>query len=409
LLVLFYDRTCLTGWFSWFHCVIRRQLSFLASIITKDKRGPHIVIAPLAVVQHWSDEARDWFPGLTLFVHSGSGSERLERLDAALKRDDFDIIVTSYELALRDLFTKAGNSSSWSVAGSYRGTLRRFRAVAFEYVVLDEAHRLKNPYAKLTIALRKYGNARRRILLTGTPLSNNLVELWALLNVLNPRIFGSVDVFKGWFASPFDDGKVDALSNSEKALVVARMHTVLRPFFLRRMREDVCPELAPADELIVHCPSTPLQTALQHYLRATRKTSGVTKLRNVAMEMRKASNCAWLVSGALFGVHDSLQIDALAASSGKLMWLHYALPRLLAAKHRVLIFSQFVIVLDYISDLLDLLSIRHGRLDGRTTVEDRAADIAEFNTPASTTGVFLLSTRAGGCGINMQSADTGRF
>jgi hypothetical protein len=393
--------------FSFVRSSILLQLSFLASIISNDKRGPHLVIAPLAVVQHWFDEGRDWYPSLNIFVHSGACTERLERLEAAVKADDFDIIVTSYELAMRDLFDGAGKSSSWSLAGSFRSALRKFKRITFEYVVLDEAHRLKNPEAKMTTALRKYQNARRRILLTGTPLSNNLTELWALLNVLNPRIFGNVEVFKSWFASPFDDEKGETLSNSEKALIVARMHTVLRPFFLRRLREDVCPDLAPVDELIVPCPSTPLQTALQTYLRRTRYSNEATKLRNVAMEMRKASNCAWLVSGALFHEIDSMQVDSLAASSGKLMWLHYALPRLLAARHRVLIFSQFVIVLDYISDLLDLLDIKYGRLDGVTKVEDRSADIGEFNSPGSKTGVFLLSTRAGGCGINMQSADTG--
>lgn len=380
-------------------------LAFLAEIVANGKRGPHLVIAPLAVVNHWAIEAETWFPGMMkVFVHMGSGSSRLETLSDALLDDDFDIIVTSYELAMRDLFGTFGRPPSYSMLAQHRRAIRQLRQLEFEYLIVDEAHRLKNPKSKLTQALRRYNRASRRLLLTGTPLSNHLLELWALLNVLNPQIFGNVSTFKGWFQSPFDDDV--QLTNTEKSIIVARMHTVLRPFFRRRLRSDVCPEFSSSDEVLVNCPATPLQNALKNFFMELKRKPGLDTFPNIVMKLRKAANCTWAVSDALYDDQDLRQVNALGSSSGKLMFLHYALPRLLAAGHRVLIFSQFTGMLSFLEDLLDGLAIAYGRLDGTTDGSERARLINDFNAPDTSLSVFLLSTRAGGVGINLQSADT---
>lgn len=376
-------------------------LSALASFIFNDKRGPHLIIAPMAVVHQWKAEADRWFPGvLKIYVHSGHAEERLSALEDALNADDWDIMIMSHDLALRDLFGPLG--SSWGSGGAYRGAVRRLRRVEFEYMVVDEAHRLKNPNSKLNQHLRRYKRAGRRILLTGTPLSNNLDELFALLNVLNPTIFGNVETFRSWFASPFDDGV--KLDNTEKSMIVSRMHTVLRPFFRRRTRADVVSTIGTAAEVIIACPPTPLQSDLQRYYRILRMWNQSPK--GMLWSLRKTANHPSTLSQAFMPPEGESIDSRVLKLSGKMIFLHYALPRLLAAQHRILIFCQSLDMLDLLKDMLDFSGINFASLDGRVSGEERPEILADFNSESPSCSVFLLSTRAGGVGLNLQSADT---
>jgi SNF2 family DNA or RNA helicase len=292
-----------------------QALAVLASIIDKGKRGPHLVIAPLAVAHHWETEAKRWFPDtMKVHLHFGSSPGRLERLEDALREDDWDVFVTSHDLALRDFFMPLG--PSWGNSGSFRSSIRRLRNIEFEYLIVDEAHRLKNPESRLTTALRNYPHAVRRILLTGTPLSNNLDELWALLNVLNPAIFGNVATFRSWFASPFDGS--EKLNNAEKAVIVVRMHTVLRPFFRRRMRADISSAIVSVDEVLVRCPASPLQVALQRYFRTSRRGGTESKDRSVLWALRKICNHPWTLSDAFVLRGDGNVMRDIVRVSGKL-------------------------------------------------------------------------------------------
>lgn len=379
-----------------------QALAVLVNIVTVQGRGPHLVIAPNSVADHWKREAEAWFPNsVSVFHHQGAFDERMEALEDALEADEFDIFVTSHDLALRDFFSPVKKRGTFSMGRSFSHVIRQLREVEFEYLVVDEAHRLKNPSSKLTEGLRSYTNCTRRILLTGTPLSNSLDELWALLNVLNPTIFGSQDTFKQWFSSPFQDGV--ALGNAEKAQIVARMHTVLRPFFRRRERSDICASLAQADEVVVRCPATPLQTSLQRMFRACRRSS---KSGDVLWNLRRTANHAALVSAAFRNEGCQSPLEDLVHGSGKLIFLYHALPRLLAADHRVLLFCQMRDMMDLVSDMLDLMAIKHYCLDGGTPSVERGPMIADFNSGQSDTNVFVLSTRAGGTGVNLQSSDT---
>lgn len=273
------------------------------------------MIAPLAVAHHWQTEAACWFPDvMKVHVHSGSAPGRFERLEEALCEDDWDVFVTTHELALRDFFTPLRSLAASSAA--FSSTIRRLRKIEFEYLVVDEAHRLKNSKSRLTCALRNYKRAGRRILLTGTPLSNKLEELWALLNVLNPAIFGNAETFMSWFASPFKGGQ--NLSNAEKAVIVARMHTVLRPFFRRRVRADVCKDFMSAEEVIVRCPASPLQIALQQYVRGSRGKGMVTQNRDVIWSLRKVCNHPWTFSDAFVPLEGDNHMQEMVRVSGKL-------------------------------------------------------------------------------------------
>lgn len=381
--------------------------AFLASLVLSGSRGPHLVIAPKNVCKHWVDEIERWYPGqLTVASHLGPAEERLSRLDDTLAEDNFDIVVTSFEIALRDLFTKKRIEGLPSYCTSVP---RRFRKVEFEYLVVDEAHRLKNDNSQMNKAIRGYQQARRRLLLTGTPLSNNLRELWSLMNILNPNIFNSKATFESWFSAPFErvkGKKRAAMTHAEKSVIVDRLHTIIRPFFRRRERKDVCPTFTSADEVIVQCPMSMLQKALMYHYqrRATERDAGVS---NILMAMREVSNHPYTLTDAFDeGDDDDFATPKLVALSGKFSFLHYAVPRLIASGHRILIFSQFRSVLDFLENLMELLDIKFGRLDGMTDSDERIINIEEFNAEGSDIPVFLLTTRAGGVGLNLQTADT---
>eukprot|EP00737_Agarophyton_chilense_P000442 gb/GEZJ01000493.1/.p1 GENE.gb/GEZJ01000493.1/~~gb/GEZJ01000493.1/.p1 ORF type:complete len:1665 (-),score=293.33 gb/GEZJ01000493.1/:3404-8185(-) len=384
-----------------------QAISFLASLVISGSRGPHLVIAPRNVCAHWAEEVEKFYPGqISVVTHLGSADERFENLEQVLKEDAFDIMVTSYELAARDIFSKKRREGF----PSYSSLLRAFRNVEFEYLVVDEAHRLKNDNSKINIGIRSYAKAQRRLLLTGTPLSNNLKELWSLMNVLNPQIFSSKATFETWFSAPFSS-KMEkkntnvGLTAAEKSVIVDRLHTVIRPFFRRRVRADVCPTFTSADEVVIRCPMSALQKALMVHFqhRATTKDAG---LNNVVMAMRRVCNHPYIVSPALYDSYSNQVSPRVVAVSGKFVFLYYALPRLLAGDHRVLIFSQFREVLDFLEDLMELLHVKFSRLDGMTSADDRSSGLAEFNREGSDIPVFLLTTRAGGVGLNLQTADT---
>lgn len=383
-----------------------QAVAFLASLVLSGSRGPHLVIAPKNVCDHWVKEVQQWYPGqINVVSHLGPAEERIEKLQETLLDDNFDIMVTSFEIALRDLFSSLRHDSR---SFECRSVLREFRKVEFEYLIVDEAHRLKNDNARMNQAIRGYDQCQRRLLLTGTPLSNNLQELWSLMNILNPHIFGSKATFESWFSAPFEHAKGEKrqiMTNAEKSLIVDRLHTVLRPFFRRRERKDVCPQFASADEVVIPCPLSALQRAMMNHFqrRAVESEAGVS---NVLMAMRNVSNHPFTATDA-FSDHPISDVATnLVATSGKFCFLHYALPRLISSGHRVLIFSQFRAVLDYLEDLLDFLHITYGRLDGTTKSDERITEIADFNCEGSDIPVFLLTTRAGGVGLNLQTADT---
>lgn len=384
-----------------------QAISFLASLVLSGFRGPHLVIAPKNVCEHWVQEVEKFYPNqITAVSHLGNAKERLESLQHILEEDAFDIMVTSYDHARTDLFTRKRPEG---LSSHQMKVLRAFRKVEFEYLVVDEAHRLNNDSTKTNIGIRGFTQAQRRLLLTGTPLSNNLKELWSLMNVLNPQIFSSKATFETWFAAPFSSktngqAKV-SLTTAEKSVIVDRLHTVIRPFFRRRVRADVCPSYSSADEVVIRCPMSSLQRALMMHFqkRTTEKDAGIN---NVIMSMRGVSNHPYVVSHALYDNYISQVSPKMVASSGKFVFLYYALPRLIASDHRVLIFSQFREVLDFIEDLLELIGMKFCRLDGTTKTDDRRAGLSDFNRAGSDIPVFLLTTRAGGVGLNLQTADT---
>ena len=287
------------------------------------------------------------------------------------------------------------------MANTERRVLQKF---AWQYLVIDEAHRLKNDASMFSKTVRSFKTANR-LLLTGTPLQNNLHELWALLNFLLPDIFSSADQFDDWFDLEIEDEEA-------KKNIISQLHKILRPFMLRRLKADVAKGLPPKTETILMVGMSAMQKKLYKQLllrdldSITGKASGKnrTAVLNIVMQLRKCCGHPYLFEGVEDRTLDPLG-EHLVENCGKLSMVDKLLKRLKELDSRVLIFTQMTKVLDILEDYMVMRGYEYCRIDGNTTYEDRESQIADFNREGSTRFVFLLSTRAGGLGINLQTAD----
>ncbi|KDP40014.1 hypothetical protein JCGZ_02012 [Jatropha curcas] len=341
--------------------------------------GPHMVVAPKSTLGNWMNEIRRFCPVLRAVKFLGNPDERKHIREELLVAGKFDICVTSFEMAIKE-----------------KSSLRRF---SWRYIIIDEAHRIKNENSLLSKTMRLY-NTNYRLLITGTPLQNNLHELWSLLNFLLPEIFSSAETFDEWF---------QISGENDQQEVVQQLHKVLRPFLLRRLKSDVEKGLPPKKETILKVGMSQMQkqyyrALLQKDLEVVNAGGERKRLLNIAMQLRKCCNHPYLFQGAEPGPPYTTG-DHLITNAGKMVLLDKLLPKLKERDSRVLIFSQMTRLLDILEDYLMFRGYQYCRIDGNTGGEDRDASIDAFNKPGSEKFVFLLSTRAGGLGINLATAD----
>ncbi|CAM9686350.1 unnamed protein product, partial [Phaeothamnion confervicola] len=399
-------------------------------------RGPFLVVVPLSTIEHWRREVAGW-TDMTLCVYhdvgGGTGGTASE-MRAVIREYEWyyagrprsmlkcHVLVTTYDDLTRD--QTALSSIPWRA------------------VVVDEAHRLRNQESKLLEALRGVlakGQAehdyQHRILMTGTPMQNNIGELWSLLNFIQPDVFANGDHFMRTWGDIHEEHQVRTLQGQ------------LAPYLLRRVKEDVASDIPPKEETIVEVELTMLQK--QYYRAILEKNHAVLSrsgggraqsmpsLMNVQMELRKCCNHPFMVRGVedyevelvSYGDEDGKNgkqgkktrvgeegrrevlrqrarlEKGLVQGAGKMVLLDKLLPKLQSEDHKVLIFSQFIGMIDMLSEFCRLRGFKHERLDGRVTGNERQRAIDRFNTDPSAF-VFLLSTRAGGVGINLTAADT---
>ncbi|KAI1778128.1 SWI/SNF family of DNA-dependent ATPase [Hypoxylon cercidicola] len=355
-------------------------LGYLRHIM--DIKGPHLVIVPKSTLDNWKREFAKWTPEVDVLVLQGAKEERHALINERLVDEKFDVCITSYEMILRE-----------------KAHLKKF---AWEYIIIDEAHRIKNEESSLSQVIRLF-NSRNRLLITGTPLQNNLHELWALLNFLLPDVFGDSEAFDQWFSG----------QDADSDLVVQQLHRVLRPFLLRRVKADVEKSLLPKKEVNLYIGMSEMQVKwykkiLEKDIDAVNGAGGKreskTRLLNIVMQLRKCCNHPYLFEGAEPGPPYTTD-EHLVYNSGKMALLDRLLRRLKQQGSRVLIFSQMSRLLDILEDYCVFRDFKYCRIDGGTAHEDRIAAIDEYNKPDSEKFIFLLTTRAGGLGINLTSAD----
>jgi SNF2 family DNA or RNA helicase len=202
----------------------------------KGCRGPHLILAPKAVLPNWRNEFKKWSPDLEVCFYDGSSEDRRQIREGQMSQGTFNVILTHYDLVMRD-----------------KTYLKRYE---YETLIVDEGHRLKNAQSKLSDILREMYTFKHRFLLTGTPIQNSIDELWALLNFVLPKVFNSSGSFDEWFAAPFQGSSEDLsqqLNEEENLLIIHRLHQVIRPFMLRRTKREVEKELPNKIEQIVKC------------------------------------------------------------------------------------------------------------------------------------------------------------
>lgn len=491
-----------------------QAISMIAFFKEQKISGPFLIAAPLSTVRNWIEEFKFWTPTIKTILYHGSKQEREEMRRKKMKMQTqkdfaFPVVVTSYEICMND---------------------KKFLApYQWRYIVVDEGHRLKNMNCKLIQELMTYQSANR-LLITGTPLQNNMSELWSLLHFLLPEVFNDLDSFESWFdfSSVLED-KTDADTKAQRQRnkLVGKMHAILKPFLLRRMKTDVESNLPPKREYILYAPltaeqkdlyreiisgtsrnyleekaverieaksrtaslkrkandssrstpskslkssrastpgsttstrrgrkaartsykdvtdqefdaklrrlengndeheatsndSSPISSADEEHLTRSanlalaKKEISAKKLQNPIMQARLACNSPhsfywpWQPSTAEEETSGNFPQpdESLVQASGKLLLLDTLLPRLLSLNHKVLIFSQFKSTLDILATYCGLRDWGVCRIDGSIPQAERHAQITSFNSPDSDQRVFLLSTRAGGQGINLTAADT---
>ncbi len=277
-------------------------------------------------------------------------------------------------------------------------------SVDWAVLIIDEAHRLKNNQSKFFRTLFEF-SIGYKVLLTGTPLQNNLEELYHLLNFLKPDKFSDMD----GFLKEFSD-----LAKDEQ---VAKLHDILGSHMLRRLKADVLKNMPTKSEFIVRVELSPIQ---KKYYRAiltknfdalnVKGGGGQVSLLNIVMELKKCSNHPYLLPAGQFEAprlpNLAYEGSALIKACGKLDLLSKMLKVLKEQGHRVLIFSQMTRMLDILEDFLEYMGYKYERMDGKTGGPDRQDAIDRFNAPGAEQFCFLLSTRSGGLGINLATADT---
>ncbi|XP_018909064.2 chromodomain-helicase-DNA-binding protein 1 [Bemisia tabaci] len=346
--------------------------------------GPFLVVVPLSTMTSWQREFQLWAPEMNVVTYLGDVSSRNIIRDYewcfGSKRLKFNAILTTYEIVLKD---KAFlGSISWAV------------------LMVDEAHRLKNDDSLLYKALFEF-KTNHRLLITGTPLQNSLKELWALLHFIMPEKFSSWEDFEKEHENAANKG-------------YAKLHKQLEPFILRRVKKDVEKSLPAKVEQILRVEMTSIQkqyykwilTKNYNALRKGAKGSTGTFL-NIVIELKKCCNHALLTKSNPDSRSNSEEyLQNLIRGSGKLVLLDKLLIRLKETGHRVLIFSQMVRMLDILAEYLQMRHFPFQRLDGGIKGEIRRQALDHFNAENSNDFCFLLSTRAGGLGINLATADT---
>mmetsp|Transcript_12989 Transcript_12989/g.34536 ORF Transcript_12989/g.34536 Transcript_12989/m.34536 type:complete len:1051 (+) Transcript_12989:23-3175(+) len=371
-----------------------QTIGFISHLRSKNVLGPYLIVAPLSTLPNWISEFARWAPSIPAILYHGSKQERAAIRNSKLRiprsqavDESFPVICTSYEIVIAD-----------------RKFLQKYH---FKYIVVDEGHRLKNFDCKLVRELRTIPT-NNKLLLTGTPLQNNLHELWALLNFLLPEVFANSDTFDEWFN--MDRMQEDGKTADEAQLeVVAQLHKVLRPFLLRRIKAEVEKGLPPKTETILRIGMSEMQkkwyaALLQKNMDAVNGGVDRSRLLNVVMQLRKCCNHPYLFEGAEPGPPFTTD-EHIVQNSGKMMLLDKLLPKLQKRGSRVLIFSQMTRLLDILEDYCLFKQYQYCRIDGNTSGDDREAGIDAFNAENSEKFIFLLSTRAGGLGINLATAD----
>ena len=345
-------------------------ITFLKSVIKKDKRT-NLIVVPTSLLFNWENEFKKFAPGIK--VHFHYGPKRAKDME---KFNQYHIVVTTY--------------------GHLISEIKQLKDYPFNYVVLDESQAIKNPASKRYKSARLL-NSKNRIAMTGTPIENNTFDLYAQMSFLNPGLLGSVKQFKETFANA-----IDLKRDQQKA---KELQSIIKPFVLRRTKEQVATELPDKTEETLYCEmDTGQRKVYDSFRNKYRKilmnkieTEGLNKSRFAVLEgltkLRQICDSPQILSGEEKYEGKSVKIDLLIEHIKEK-----------TAKHKILIFSQFVSMLKTIESKIQAEKIEYAYLDGKSSRKQREENVNHFQTKESCR-VFLISLKAGGTGLNLMAAD----
>lgn len=346
-----------------------KTLQVIAYVHGIKPEKPVLIVAPSSLAYNWQNEIEKFTPGASSLIVSGPRDVRAGLIRTA---EEHEFVITSYPLLRRDIAL--------------------YRSIEFSYCFIDEAQYIKNPKTMNAVSVKRI-NARHRFALTGTPIENSLMELWSIFDFVMPGYLKSAREFRDRFELPAVRGGDTAAANVLRAMI--------RPFVLRRMKKDVLNELPEKIETTMYAELTKEQKAMYAgYLEEVRgEARGIlashgSRFMILTLLLRLRQICC----------HPELFQSGCGFGSGKLDLLMELVSNVIGAGHRLLIFSQFRSMLDIIGRTLDKAEIEYFYINGSTPAQERVELAERFNSGER--GVFLVSLKAGGTGLNLTGADT---
>lgn len=348
------------------------QVIALIASSLKEKIKPTIVVCPSSLVLNWKAEAEKWCKDLRILTIKGSAEERRELISEC---NNYDLIVTSYDLLKRDVF--------------------EYESKEFKYVIADEAQYIKNFATQNATALKSL-NGETKFALTGTPIENSISELWSIFDFIMPGYLYNYNKFKKKFETP--------ILKEEDNLALKKLKLMINPFVLRRVKSDVLTELPDKNITIMHSDMTSEQEKIYNSYFMQTKKEIAEELSSNGFEKSKFKILMLLTRLRQICCHPSLFIDNYSGESGKLNQCIDLIKEAIEAEHKILLFSGYTSMFEIIENYLDKEGISYYKLTGSTPVDKRVEMVDDFNKNKDIK-IFLISLKAGGTGLNLTGAD----
>ncbi len=345
-----------------------QALILLRNEINKNSKKTNLIVAPTSVIFNWIREIERFTPGMEFHVHYGT-----RRSKDARRLKKYPLILTTYGHLRRDIVF--------------------LKEISFNYAILDESQNVKNPHSETSKAVRLL-HAQNRLALTGTPVENNTMDLWSQFAFINPGLLGDQTFFKDSFMKPIE--------KEQNVQVASTLKRLIFPFILRRTKEDVAKELPPKVESIIYSPMSDEQQRLYDKWRQSYRNSIIEQIESTGLNKSKFKVLEGLMKLRQIACHPGLVDPQYMDSVGKFDALKEMVEEIISEKHKVLIFSQFVQMLQIIKRFFDAENIPYSYLDGST--KDREAPVKQFQEDENIR-TFLISLKAGGTGLNLTAAD----
>lgn len=342
-----------------------KTLQIIAHLI-QVKSGPHLIIMPTSLIYNWLNEFDKFAPHLKVNVYHGNDRDPQIITDTI---EGQEILLTTYPLIMRDV--------------------EAFQDLSWNHIILDESQAIKNPTSKTHLAVCSL-EAQHRLCMTGTPIENNLMDLWAQFQFINPGLLGGIRFFKGHFLGETEDHKLNVLKN------------IIEPFYLRRTKSVVLKDLPPKEEVISYIEMSPGQEKLYHQTRLKYQKLLTKQFQSDGFNKSQMKVLEGLLRLRQIACAPQLMFPNSQVASSKVDFAIDKLMEDIQEGHRALVFSQFTSLLKIVAQRLDQLKIAYSYLDGST--KKRQEQIEQF-TGSTDHHIFLISLKAGGTGLNLVQAD----